>query len=690
MADQAKMNGPAEGAKFIDTLDTEDPEYIRQKNRPAEIKEDVKQMDARRRVNQILTSQAFRDELERIVSEQLQAGTGPISATALQQISELLLPQHRFNQGGFFSKASGAVIPIADIKGVDSLNYERGEKILRNKVASCYRLLDIFGWSNFFSNLITCRISQDAEHFLLAPHGMMAHEVTASSLIKVDMQGHVHDPGSSTLPANTQLFLVHASLHAFRPDLKCLVQLRCSQALALSSLKDGIVLLTPEAASLGQISYAEFVSDDFSYFGEQLGPQNKVLVLRNFGVIVGGESVEEAFLNARYMMSASDTQLALMSLGPDHLLVPSEEAMAKAAQLSTFIPTSEDGKKKYRKGEMEFEALMRHLDNAGFRTNHLYRDPQFKRTLRPERSNSEVEIPPATVSSTYDDEGRLLSPLRLHEMQRKAHRSDWLNTPNKYTKEEMAEIGTATPKKITKWVPESSPGSKAGQPFKVEGTNQFAPQGADPKELKLRHQAIRREYYEDKIDAGPQSKILEGVTWDEAAQKNKSGNTSDTVVVVGAASKGIIQKDHRHNVQMYKSTFASNPFDNMTEDEIVRYKEDIAHGTKIPDESDAYQPGSDGKLISTEERLQHVRQTQQEATPQEDANGEQLASPAKSMSSGEGTLDERSSREGSPTKEAHAEASTSEKTGEKKKKKFRMPSFSKQKKDKKSAKQSQV
>lgn len=70
------------------------------------------------------------------------------------------------------------------------------------------------------------------------------------------------------------------------------------------------------------------------------------------------------------------------------------------------------------------------------------------------------------------------------------------------------------------WVPEDKPGFKGGSAVRLEGNQQFAPQGADPKELRAKHQAIRKEYYEEKIDAGPQSRILEGITWDEA-QKMK-------------------------------------------------------------------------------------------------------------------------------------------------------------------------
>ncbi len=80
-------------------LDPEDPEYIRQMRRPAEVKEDINQMEKRNRVSAIMNSQAFREELEQLVHEQIKGGPYPTSLLALQQFSDFFLPQYRFNQG---------------------------------------------------------------------------------------------------------------------------------------------------------------------------------------------------------------------------------------------------------------------------------------------------------------------------------------------------------------------------------------------------------------------------------------------------------------------------------------------------------------------------------------------------------------------------------------------------------------
>lgn len=82
----------------------------------------------------------------------------------------------------------------------------------------------------------------------------------------------------------------------------------------------------------------------------------------------------------------------------------------------------------------------------------------------------------------------------------------------------------------------------------------------------------------DIISAGPQSHILEGVTWDEANRIKDAGVSAagDHVVLMGAASKGIIQRNYQHNAQVYKTAYAKNPFDCVTDDEITEYKRTVA------------------------------------------------------------------------------------------------------------------
>ncbi|XP_067657478.1 protein hu-li tai shao-like isoform X13 [Haliotis asinina] len=703
----AQVNGPTSPTgKYIDTIDPDDPEYQRQMRRPAEVKEDVKQMENRSRVSVILNSQAFREELEQIVEEQLASGSHPASLIALQQISDLLLPHSRSNLGSM-AKGASPVIPVNDIRGVDSMNYTKGEKVLRCKLASLYRLVDMNGWTHGIYNHISVRVSQESEHFLLNPFGLLYPEVTASTLVKVDMKGNLVDPGSTTFGVNKAGFVLHSAIHQARPDIKCIIHLHTPNVVAVSAMKCGLLPLSQESLICGNISTHEYTGilvdqEERDKLARNLGPTNKVMLLRNHGMVACGETMEEAYHYAFNLVAACDTQMRAAPAGLDNLVLVDDETRKE-----TFKVASQGGGgvdvtgRRWKTGELEFEALMRQLDNAGFRTGHVYKMPILKQEKK-ERSNSDVEVPPSSSSFTYVFDGdiehsKYASPLKTAlERQKQAYKAGWLTSPNTYKRQELEEIGTTNPKKYTKWVPEGTDSpSKTSTPIKVDGPNQFAPQGDNPKELKLKQKQIRKDYYEDKVSAGPQSKVLEGMSFDEA-QKMKDGNlsnASDHVIVVGAASKGIIQRDHQHNAVVYRSYYAANPFENMSEKELEEYQK----GVNKQEAGDDLSPGPDGRLISSEERMQQLNSTSAEVIrelekknlersksdrqPREEGGeGEKPSSPAKSdtlrstdSASGGDTLEERSSKEGSPTKEQPSPKK------EKKKKKFRMPSFSKKK-----------
>lgn len=154
-------------------------------------------MDRRKRVDAIMSSRLFREELERIVDSQLREGPSGI----LQQLSDIVgVPAARV---GSVFKNSNCVLPINDIRGVESMGYAKGEKILRCKLAATFRLLDLYGWTSGLGAQITARLNADQEEFLVNPFGLLYHEVTASSLNKVDMQGNIIEHGTTNFGVNT-------------------------------------------------------------------------------------------------------------------------------------------------------------------------------------------------------------------------------------------------------------------------------------------------------------------------------------------------------------------------------------------------------------------------------------------------------------------------------------------------------
>lgn len=206
-------------------------------------------MERRKRVEAVIGSKMFREELERIVDGQLRDG----SSNVLQQISEMMgVPTGR---AGSYFRGALCVIPINDIRGLEAMGYEKGEKILRCKLAATFRLLDLFGLAaNGIHNMVTARLNAAEELFLVNPYGLLYHEITASSLNKVDMQGAVVEQGTTNYGINTALFSMHAAIHAARPDIRCIIGVLHSAVAAISSFKQGLLPLTKDSAVLGEIA----------------------------------------------------------------------------------------------------------------------------------------------------------------------------------------------------------------------------------------------------------------------------------------------------------------------------------------------------------------------------------------------------------------------------------------------------
>merc|ERR1719445_1009410 len=159
---------------------------------------------------------------------------------------------------------------------------------------------------------------------------------------------------------------------------------------------------------------------------------------------------------------------------------------------------SEADKKKNKKwgvGEMEFEAMMRMMDNAGYRSGYVYKQPLVKE--EPPKPKSDVELPAAVSSLGFLLEEQNLykdGPLQallggFNKSYKEAGRTKWMNSPNVYQKVEVLETGTPDPKKITKWVQDGSPSKST--PIKVESPNSFVPLGTSKKEFRRIQTAMK-------------------------------------------------------------------------------------------------------------------------------------------------------------------------------------------------------
>ncbi len=251
------------------------------------------------------------------------------------------------------------------------MNYAKGERILRCKLASLYRVIDLYGWTSGISNHVSVLLNQDLDQYLVNPYGLLYHEVTASSLIKVGSNGAVVEQGSTTYGVNKPSFSLHSAIFKARPDIRCIIHVHTHTATAVSSMKCGLLPISQEAIMCGNISYHEFkgilAEDDIRQLLEKdLGPINKIMFLRNHGVVACGETIEEACHNLFNVMAACEIQSKALVGGLDNLIIPSVDIQKKMGEMNLAQNESLTllENKKWKVGELEFEALMRCLDNA--------------------------------------------------------------------------------------------------------------------------------------------------------------------------------------------------------------------------------------------------------------------------------------------------------------------------------------
>jgi len=684
-----EVESPVNGMNGGDHYSDEDEEKIQ---RPVDIEADLKEMERRKRVEAIMNSEIFKAELERMLKTTQESGTDGIS-TLLSDVMNI--------KNG--SPASACVVPINDIRGIDSMVYAKGEKLLRCKLAAVYRLIDLNNWTQGIYNHVTARVSQDSEHFLLNPFGMMYSEVTASSLVKVNMQGETVEEGTTNFGVNQAGFMLHSAIHAARPDIKCIVHLHTPNIVAVSTMKCGLLPLSQEACLLGDLSYHSYHGividpDEREALAKDLGPNNKVMFLRNHGVVCCGRTIEEAYNNTYHTVLACDTQLKMMPYGLDNLVLIDDEVRRKTYEIGQRggggVNTA---KKEWGVGELEFEALMRKLDNAGFRTGFQYSEPLERK--EPARVTSDVELPPTVSNLGYlmeEDELWKDSPLKgilaqIARSQRTQHKGKWVNSPNVYQKVEVLETGTTDPKKITKWVSDGSPSHST--PIKIENNNQFVPLNTKPQEFKKVQKLMKEGRRLGGVHAGPESKVLDGVSWDEARQMQDAAPShvgEPYGMKVGAASKGIIQRDFQHHATVFKSPYAKNPFDSVSNEELEEYKRIIDKKTKGDSSPSSPVLEEDTMGDTTDPGLREVEVSQQlvpeSVTPTREYIGD----------SGEHTLGDETDADGDGDGNrtfSEGEGDTSRATDpdsgmspkkEKKKKGLRTPSFlKKKKKDKK-------
>lgn len=585
---EAAAQPPVQGQQYLDRFSEDDPEYMRLRNRAADLRQDFNLMEQKKRVTMILQSPSFREELEGLIQEQMKKGNNSSNIWALRQIADFMASTSH----AVFPTSSmnfSMMTPINDLHTADSLNLAKGERLMRCKISSVYRLLDLYGWAQLSDTYVTLRVSKEQDHFLISPKGVSCSEVTASSLIKVNILGEVVEKGSSCFPVDTTGFFLHSAIYAARPDVRCIIHLHTPATAAVSAMKWGLLPVSHNALLVGDMAYYDFNGEmeqeaDRINLQKCLGPTCKILVLRNHGVVALGDTVEEAFYKIFHLQAACEVQVsALSSAGGVENLILLEQEKRRPHEVgsvqwagSTFGPMQ-----KSRLGEHEFEALMRMLDNLGYRTGYTYRYPFVQEKTK---HKSEVEIPATVTAFVFEEDGTPVPTLRQHAQKQQKEKTRWLNTPNTYLRVNVADevqrnMGGPRPK--TTWLKaDEVEKSSSGMPIRIENPNQFVPLYTDPQEVLDMRNKIREQNRQDVKSAGPQSQLLASVI----AEKSRSPSTESQLMDKGDTDT----KDESEET-------VPNPFSQLTDQELEEYKREVERkkleleGEK---ETTAEEPGS--------------------------------------------------------------------------------------------------
>jgi ribulose-5-phosphate 4-epimerase/fuculose-1-phosphate aldolase len=230
----------------------------------------------------------------------------------------------------------------------------------RVDLAAAYRLVADYGWDDLVFTHISARVPGTEHHFLINPYGMMFEEITASSLVKVDLQGNI--VMESDYNINPAGFTIHSAVHAAREDAICVMHLHTDNGIAVSAQKDGLLPISQQAlfvlASLGYHDYEGLALNDEEKprLVNDLG--NKTfLILRNHGLLTVGQSVADAFLSMFLLERACRIQI-LAQAGGGELIPIGKQILAQ-------IPGQEAVVTQGGRGKLAWPGLLRRLDRIG-------------------------------------------------------------------------------------------------------------------------------------------------------------------------------------------------------------------------------------------------------------------------------------------------------------------------------------
>jgi len=193
------------------------------------------------------------------------------------------------------------------------------ERALRVDLAAAYRLVAMFGWDDLVFTHISARLPGAGHRFLINPYGALFEEITASSLVEVDLDG---TRLSGDAPVNPAGFVIHSAIHAARPDVGCVLHTHTRSGVAVSAQRAGLLPISQQASiALGSLGYHDYegiaVRDEEKPSLVAALGDRRALVLRNHGLLTVGASVSDAFLTMYTLEAACQIQVLAQSGGAE-------------------------------------------------------------------------------------------------------------------------------------------------------------------------------------------------------------------------------------------------------------------------------------------------------------------------------------------------------------------------------------
>ena len=228
---------------------------------------------------------------------------------------------------------------------------------VRVDLAACYRLVAMHGWDDLVFTHVSARVPGPAEHFLINAYGLLFEEITASSLIKVDLDGN--KVIESEFPINPAGFVIHSAVHEARHEVACVLHTHTKAGVAVSAQAGGLLPISQVSlfpyATLAYHSYEGVAlnDDEKPRLVADLG-NNNALILRNHGLLTTGTTVPDAFLMMYVLESACQSQILAQSSGGELIHVP--QAIVEGIQAQAEQVTRGLG------GQLVWPGLLRKLD----------------------------------------------------------------------------------------------------------------------------------------------------------------------------------------------------------------------------------------------------------------------------------------------------------------------------------------